>query len=331
MSYPKEIHEQAHKLLSQQRDKNRQESARREALLAKELPEAGKLLRELTATSAKLVRIIAAGGDINRILPQLREENLSTQKVLSELLKSHGYPANYLEPIYSCDICKDSGFVGSETCDCLKQILRNLTYQKLGVPRHLENCSFENFSLNKYSSDKAVGSPFSPRQQMESVHRNCMAYAENFSLASANLYMFGDPGLGKTHLSIAIAKKVIEKGYDVMYIPFYNLVSRLEAAKFGRSDESFSELLSSVNGAELLILDDLGAEFPSQFVISTLYDIVNTRMLEGKPTVINSNLSVMNLEERYTNRIASRISGTYRLARFTGVDIRYQNAQRKEG
>ena len=131
-------------------------------------------------------------------------------------------------------------------------------------------------------------------------------------------------GWGKADLSVAIAKETINKGFDVLYLPFHTMLSRLETAKFRTKDEQLEDYLEPIHSCELLVLDDLGSEFATSFAVSSLYDIVNTRQLKGLPTIINTNLNANELEQRYTERIHSRLLGGYRVIPFVGDDIRLQ-------
>ena len=156
----------------------------------------------------------------------------------------------------------------------------------------------------------------------------CRDYAVSFSLQSESLLMLGGTGLGKTHLSLAIARAVIDQGFDVFYIPVQNLVTRLEHERFSRSGtEELGDSLSFVLDADLLILDDLGAEFPTQFTSSVIYNIINSRMIEKKPTIINSNLDMKTIESRYSERTVSRLIGGYKILPFSGTDIRVLKKQ----
>ena len=84
---------------------------------------------------------------------------------------------------------------------------------------------------------------------------------------------------------------------------------------------NFRNILS----CDLLIIDDLGTEFYNQFTISAFYNIINTRLLEGKATIINTNLTSEELLNKYSARVASRIIGEYHILRFFGKDNRFRN------
>ena len=154
---------------------------------------------------------------------------------------------------------------------------------------------------------------------MESVLNYCKEYAADFSRRSPSLLLYGKTGLGKTHLSLAIAGKAVEEGYGVIYSSAQNLFNKLEKDKFGKADTNTEE---TILDCDLLIIDDLGAEFTTQFTVSALYNIVNSRELEGKPTIISTNLMPEQLTKAYGERIASRILSNYVMLYFDGSDIR---------
>jgi DNA replication protein DnaC len=158
---------------------------------------------------------------------------------------------------------------------------------------------------------------------MTKIYDYCKRYAERFSLLSQSVFMLGDTGLGKTHLSLAIAGKVIEKGYHVLYGSMQDFLRAIEDEHFGRSNHE-QDTLRLLLETDLLILDDLGVEFNSEFNVATVYNIINTRLNADRPTIINSNLSVTEIEKKYTKRIVSRLFSNYTCLRFAGNDIRLQ-------
>ncbi|MBP5459595.1 MAG: ATP-binding protein, partial [Clostridia bacterium] len=157
--------------------------------------------------------------------------------------------------------------------------------------------------------------------RMAQIYSYCEAYAEDFSLSSPSLILYGNTGLGKTHLSLAIAGKAIEKGFNVVYGSAHNLLSEIEKEHFGRlkTDDSPED---NVLNADLLILDDLGAEFGTSFTVSMVYNIINTRLLKGLPTIISTNLWYDEISDKYGNRVYSRIIGNYTPLEFAGRDVR---------
>ena len=181
------------------------------------------------------------------------------------------------------------------------------------------------FSFDVYSPYAPLDQDISPRSNMERIYDACRDYAYEFSPRSGNLLLSGDPGLGKTFLSACIARVVSETGHSVVYDTAAHIFERFEAQKFSRdetggADEDVSRLLR----CDLLIIDDLGTELTTEFVRSAFYQIVNTRLMTNKKTIVATNLSPADLSRRYGANILSRIEGAYRILPFFGDDIRKQ-------
>ena len=132
--------------------------------------------------------------------------------------------------------------------------------------------------------------------------------------------MEGGTGLGKTHLSLAIAKTVIEKGFGVIYGSVPAILRELEQEHFSKGSELKTK--KSLESCDLLILDDLGTEFANQFTKAVVYNLINTRMIMSKPTIINTNLSLAEIKDLYSDRLVSRIIGEHIYLEFIGKDIR---------
>ena len=189
--------------------------------------------------------------------------------------------------------------------------------------------SFDTFSLEWYS-DRARDGGVSPQENMKAVYDVCAEYAYQFGKKPGNLLLFGAPGLGKTHLSAAIAREVSGKGYSVVYDTAAHVFEQFETQKFSREeDEETSADVERVLQCDLLILDDLGTEMVTAFVQSALYRIVNTRLMEKKSTILNTNLTPGELGRRYSPQIASRIEGEYQILPFLGEDIRKLKRRRE--
>lgn len=319
MGYTKRIYTRAAAELQARRKQAEEEAAQHKAQVLKICPQISEIESEMAKTGLAAVKAVGAGNDAAEIINTLAKYNLELQAQRKELLLQNGFPADYLQPHYTCAICSDTGVANGKECVCYQKLLRDLAYGELSAQTPLKLCSFDSFSLSHYANtpdrDGVV-----PRKKMEEVFAFCKQYADTFSMDAPSLLFFGNTGLGKTHLSLAIAAAAIEKGYGVVYGSAQNLFSKLEKEHFGKTDNAdTAELLLD---CDLLILDDLGTEFTTGFVTAEFYNIVNTRLLSGKPTVINTNLSFTQLEEKYTNRIVSRILGCYEIRRFYGEDMR---------
>lgn len=262
------------------------------------------------------IKAVGMGGDGEKFMQNLARINLEAQQKRSELLKANGFPEDWLDVPYSCKKCEDTGSVNGMVCECYRNLLRSIEYERLCSNLPVGRCGFENFRLDYYPE----GAGISPRKRMESNLSYCRAYAADFGKNSPSLLLYGMTGLGKTHLSLAIAGKVVEAGHGVIYTTAQNLFNRLEREKFGRAEKSNTE--QSILDCDLLIVDDLGSEFSTQFTVSELYNIINCRDLEGRPTIISTNLTPEKIRETYSDRIASRILSNYVMLKFEGADIR---------
>ncbi len=283
------------------------------------IPELREIDRALSTTGMQLFREAMAGGeDLADRLAKIRAEHENIQKMREELLLANGFPAGYTEPAFVCERCHDTGFLDANMCECMKEALVEEGIRSSGIGRLIHRQSFENFSLDYYNDDPT------DRDRAEYALARAKRYAEGFGPESGNLLLVGATGLGKTHLSTAIARKVLERGYDVVYETIGNVISDFEYDRY-KSGYGVSEAKGDrYLACELLLLDDLGTEQTNSFVTSTLYHIINTRLNHGKQTVINTNLAGQELRERYGDRITSRLLGEYEVLFLSGNDIRMQ-------
>jgi len=328
LGYSRDIYDRAMMVLNRNHTQAVKECDSRKAVFYNQYPRAAEIEQELTATAVKTAKAVLSGGHAKEQLTWLKQQNLSLQTERAQLLKSAGLSEAYLQPSFHCKNCEDEGFIDGRMCSCLKKQMRIEACNKLNDSTPLSLCTFENFSLHYYSSIPK-DSDISDYQKMEQILRYCKAYGEQFSMKSPSLFMQGGTGLGKTHLSLAIAHQAIEKDYSVIYGSAQNMVTNLEKERFQKEmkQEDTNELMLE---CDLLILDDLGTEFTTSFVTAAIYNIINTRLMAYKPTIISTNLSMRELEERYTERFASRILGSYIPLFFRGKDVRQQKRRKKQ-
>lgn len=316
MAYSKETYLKADKEMKR---RHSEALLRREARHDEAVKKAPEILEQeeiMARAGLETIKAVGMGSDSEKYIMNLARINLEAQNKRKALLKANGFPEDWLDIPYSCKVCEDTGSVNGLVCDCYKLLLRSIEYEKLCSKLPIEKCRFDNLNLNFYPDGAGV----SPRKRMESVLDYCKAYAEDFSGTSPNLLLYGMTGLGKTHLSLAIAGKAVEDGHGVIYTTSQNLFNQLEREKFGRAEDRNTE--QSILECDLLIIDDLGAEFSTQFTLSALYNVVNSRGLEGRPTIISTNLTPEKLRDTYNDRIASRILSNYVILQFDGADIR---------
>ena len=277
---------------------------------------------ELSMTGMRIMNAAmnSSKEDVRAKIEGIKKNN---EKLLSEraaLLRAYGYPEDHTDPHYECDKCSDSGYTENGMCECMRRALVLAGYESSGLGELLKTQSFDNFSLDYYKQ--------SPKtfEEMQLCFEKVKSFADKFDRDTyTNLMLFGGTGLGKTHLSTAVAKVVIDKGFDVLYVTATGMMGDFEQKRFGNSaiDGDAGET-DRYYSADLLIIDDLGTEISNQFTTTCLYDVINTRIMTRKSTIISTNLAQDELRKRYWDRITSRIFGEYQPVIFVGVDIRRQ-------
>lgn len=282
----------------------------------REYPELSEFDKKIAEIFQNSMKELVAGKDVD--FDSVEKESLSVQEAKKAFIKSNNIDLSAVEPVFDCEKCSDTGYYNGKICDCVKQKAISLSYDKLNKDVSLENYTFDKFNLDYYPKTDKSG--VNPNQIMTKIRSYCVKYAKEFTPNSDSLLFFGKTGLGKTHLSLAIANDVIKKGYNVVYGPISRIIGNIEQEHFSNNNDNDS--MNSVLNCDLLILDDLGTEFLTSFVASSLFDIINSRILNGKPTVINTNLDIEELKQKYSDRIVSRICGSYRIMQFFGEDIR---------
>lgn len=321
MAYKQIVYLRAKAELEARRKKAEGENDARRLKAISLCPEIARVEGEIASYGLDAVKALGMGGDAEKFIRELSVKSLAAQEKKKQLLKSVGLDEDYLEIKYTCPICKDTGSHDGYFCDCQKKEVVAQAKALLGETTPVKKCTFEKFSLNYYPDviDPSLG--VSQREHMQTVFNFCKDYANHFTKKAQGLIMYGGTGLGKTHLSLAIANVVIERGYDVYYGSIQSIMEKLEKEHFGRRSTDESEKDAMVN-ADLLIIDDLGVEFVTQFTTAALHDLLNSRMLKGLPTIISTNLEMDEIYEKYTQRIASRLFGSSLPLAFCGKDIR---------
>ena len=303
----------------------RTEELRREAYARQ--PRLAQLDRMLRGTMAELFSAsLRAGTDPAVSVQDIRARNLALQQERLDLLAQAGIPPGDLDGEPACPLCGDTGWRGAGMCRCLRQLCAQEQIRELSKLLNLGEQSFDTFRLDFYSQTPWPGRGASPRENMELVYEVCLSYAQKFGRFSLkNLFLSGPPGLGKTFLSACIARTVSENGFSVVYDAAGSVFAQFEARKFQRDAANLPEARDETRrylNCDLLILDDLGSELTTQFVQSALYELVNTRLVAGRNTVISSNLTMEETARRYSPQIASRLEGEYHVLHFFGDDIR---------
>ncbi len=309
--------------------KNHHLSEKRYTEICEKIPEIQQIQEELVKLSADYARLQLLGTD-GAIQPPTdyfnKKKELQEKK--AQLLTRNGYPADYLAPVYNCKSCKDTGYIGSTPCSCLKQHKTAMLYKNSNLMEVLESENFNTFSENYYN-DTEVNENLSltPRQNIIKIKEICLDYTRHFDEIYKNIIFYGPTGVGKTFMTHCIAKALLDTSHTVIYLTALQLFDILEKNKFGKNNiPEYSGQVSYILESELLIIDDLGTELANSFTSSQLYYLIEERHLKRKAVIISTNLPFKELRDRYSERIFSRFTGYYNFYMIAGDDIRIKIA-----
>ena len=312
MRYPKGLVRRADEILAARRQTAQERHRRMMAALDEQHPEIRAVGRELALLYAQRARLqldpVQDTGEVEAAIHEAQARRAAA-------IAAAGLTEADLEPAYTCPLCGDQG---GQMCECRQVILNQLVYEQLCDVSPARECSFANFELRYYGGrDRAA---------MGKVLESSQRYVREFGGQSQSLLFTGAPGLGKTHLSLAIAEGVAKAGHLVMYVSAPHLMDQLELGKFQKDDAAL-EFREVIFGCDLLVIDDLGTELVTRYTQAEVYDLVNHRLNTGKPTIINTNLGLQEIERTYSSRVHSRLAGMYAVVQFRGRDIRLQKKQ----
>lgn len=289
--------------------------------IEQKIPQITEINAQLAHTASQIFAAMQDPSHVEERLEALRKDNLEAQHIIATLLKANGYPADYLEIHYTCSRCNDTGYCDGHYCDCLQSEIASASIRKMNRNAQLRLATFDQFSLEYYRG-RTTEQGEDCFSVMRQIFSKCQNYARTFTTEAPSMLFYGRTGLGKTHLSLAIAHDVLGKGYEVIYDSIINLLEQVEREHFGRAQVDGIDTMAILQSVDLLILDDLGAEFQSPFYVSAIYNIINTRLNRGLPTIISTNLEFIDIKKRYEERIVSRLFAVYETMHFIGSDIR---------
>ncbi len=320
MAYSRENIRRVREEFAARRQNAGEESERRREELRREIPGLAELDRQIASIGVRVMEAAVRGGDVEDAVGRMRREHDALRARRAEMLAARGYPADYTDIRYRCEKCQDTGFVDTKMCSCMRQELIRLGFESSGIGPLAPTQTFDAFSLDYYAGDD--------RRAMETNLRVLRAFAEDFAgHRTENFLLIGATGLGKTHLSAAVARTVIEGGYDVVYETAQEVFSAFETTRFGGEDGGEDRFLT----CDLLIVDDLGTELTNNFTVSCLYQLLNTRLNRRLSTILSTNLTPAELRSRYADRITSRLFGEFRPLAFHGSDVRMQKIRGAKG
>ena len=324
MSYNNSVYKRIYDEYSKKYLIARERAEERAREVRAQIPEIAKIDKELSLVGLEIFSASISGGDYKTKIAEIKQKNIALQDKRANLLIQNGYPVDYSDVKYDCDKCNDTGFIENTMCACMREALTLAGIENSGFSSLIKEQGFENFSLDYYAKNA---------QHSEIMKKNrdfLLRYADTFDAKSSqSILLMGGTGLGKTHLSSALARKVIEKGNDVFYTGAIDLFSQFEIQRFKSYSNEPNEFIERYFECDLLIIDDLGTEMVNQFSVSTLYNLLNDRLSRRKPTIISTNLSTDEIQKKYTDRITSRMLGEYQVLFFVGTDVRAQKLMKK--
>lgn len=316
--------------LEYEKRRDNQEKARmaRVQEVYKKIPAIKRIDEEIFKTGLDMSKYIIGNPEnyeIHTIKAKKMIEALKMEKAY--LLTESNIPLNYMDIKYDCEFCKDTGYLNSgEKCNCLKQALINKAYKMSNLENVLDKENFQNFNINIFSDETFENEAISPRKNMEDLVGIAEGFVSNFDEKNGeNLLFYGTTGLGKTYLCNCIAKSLLDKNKIVIYQTAFTILEILENRRFGKGDKNMEDYqYNLLFDADLLIIDDLGTEVSNTFTNAEIFNIVNTRIIAGKKTIISTNLTPNEISQVYTDRIFSRILDKFLPLKFYGKDLRWE-------
>ena len=323
----------------QLRERNRIETDARTEEIYRKIPEIRALDQRVASVSAAAARaMIASGGSApaERTAPaspsgapegalrSYRDELAAIAGQKAAYLEAAGYPRDYLDPIYDCPLCRDTGYVDGEKCVCFRRAEIDLLYRQYSLTDLLERENFSCFRFDYYSdgeADPRTGK--TPRASAQEAYAAARAFAASVGERPGNLFLHGRPGVGKTFLAHCIMKDVLDRSIPALAFSAQDLFELLADAAFSRTPEART-YADMIRTCPLLVIDDLGTEMTNELTSSELFRILNDRILNRRSTILSTNLTLTEFDARYSGRTSSRVLSQFLVLELTGDDIRLQ-------
>ena len=304
-------------------EKNRKDLEARKKKAYATIPQLAEIEAEMLKTSVDIAKsVLLNSKDSSAKLDLVQKKIMDLKIERSELLASNKFPVDYLEPKFHCKKCKDTGYVNNAKCSCIKIKETEYLLNGSNLSTRINNESFDHFNFNYYTESKNENG-ISPRENIKKIYTACINYVKDFKKHNNNILFIGNPGLGKTFLCNAIAQDLIGQGVQVIYQTASDLIDQVRKSKFDFDNEKAADnYLSELANCDLLIIDDLGTELSTQFSNLVIYDILNKRILNNKKMLISTNIDIDEFYKLYSERITSRLFGSFDTYEFLGEDIR---------
>ncbi|MFY9214306.1 MAG: ATP-binding protein [Tissierellaceae bacterium] len=316
--------------LEYQKKRDRNERARKLRVedVYKKIPAIRRIDEEIQQAGLEMSKAIITDPDNYKEIIQRAKDLIEKLKMeKAYLLTESNIPLDYMDLKYDCPRCQDTGYLeDASRCSCLEQEMVSRAYKMSNLEHVLEKENFQNFNINLFSDEPFEGEVLTPRENMIDIVGIAEGFISNFDENNGeNLLFYGTTGLGKTYLCNCIAKSLLDKNKIVIYQTAFTILDILEERRFGKGDKELSnyqyELLLD---CDLLIIDDLGTEISNTFTNAEIFNIVNTRLLRNKKTIISTNLTPKEISDIYTDRVFSRIFHRFNPLKFYGNDLRWE-------
>ncbi|MBM7867792.1 ATP-binding protein [Heliobacterium gestii] len=299
------------------------ERDRRVEKLHQTYPELASLERRLRLTGIRLVQ-----GAIGRLTPEelaaLNQERQELTAARRDLLQRLRIDASLFEVHWDCPRCEDRGWTDfGVKCPCLIQEEIDEAFAQSGLTGDMKSQTFATFSMAWYERQEHLHPGLASRMRI-AVER-CRDFSDAIIAGSGkgNLLFYGTVGTGKSHLSSAIANRLLGAGKTVIYRTISQIMSSIMEAKFDFQNSGRQpEVLTALRSVDLVIIDDLGTEKPTDFVVTELFELVNDRLRMGKPMVVSTNIELGELASFYNHRLADRLIMQSYCILFEGKSIR---------
>lgn len=310
------------------RDRNERDRRRRIEEVYNKIPAIKKIDEEIKKTGLYMSKsIITHPENYETLIEKARHdiEKLKMEKAF--ILTESNIELDYMDLKYECSICEDTGYIeGIKRCNCLKQKMVSRAYKMSNLEYVLGKENYQNFDINIFKDEPFEGESMTPRENMLDILGISEGFINNFDeMNGDNLLFYGSTGLGKTYLCNCIAKSLLDKDKIVIYQTAFTILDILENRRFGKGDREMSNYqYDLLLDADLLIIDDLGTEVTNTFTNAEIFNIVNTRIIKGKKTIISTNLTPKEISQTYTDRVFSRVFDKFMPLKFYGNDLRWE-------
>lgn len=284
------------------------------------IPRLAEIQEELGNSGTRLTEIFISGGNKAESILEYRKKCETLENEKKKLLADNGYSETYLDVKYKCSRCKDTGYIGDKRCGCFKRKLIDYYYNMSNISKVISKENFDNFNINLYSDTYVNESGVSSKENIRNILADVMDRISSIKTVPANFLFTGSSGTGKTYMSNCIAKYLMDRGVSVVYMSAYNLFDTMIKERF--SFEGNTDKIRLIEDCDMLVIDDLGTEGINNNTTTALFNILNTRALFGKSTIISTNFTVQDIYRNYSERIVSRIMGNYKVYKFFGEDLR---------